>query len=61
MFIYHMIVINVMIELGFVGKVYHLFIALAISIVLSILSALFGKYIVKALSKKTEVKNANKA
>lgn len=61
MFIYHMIVVNLMIELGFVGKIYHFFIALAISVILSVLSAIFGKYAAELLAKKvkTEIKNAN--
>ena len=52
LFIYHMIVVNLMIEFGFVGKTYYLIIALAISIVLASLSTLFGKFVADKLNKK---------
>lgn len=61
LFIYHMIVVNVMIELGFTGEIYHLIIALAISLAISVLSTLFGKTVIAFMeSRKIERKeNAN--
>ena len=52
LFIYHMIVVNFMIELGFVGKVYHLIIALLISIVLASVSTCIGRILAKAANNK---------
>ncbi len=52
LFIYHMIVVNLMLELGFYGKVYHLIIALIISVILASLSTLFGRFTAKALTNK---------
>ena len=52
LFIYHMIVVNLMLELGFFGEVYHLIIALVISVILASLSTLFGRYAAKAITNK---------
>lgn len=52
LFIYHMIVVNIMIELNLVGEWYHLIIAIVGSIFLAILSTLFGNYIVKITKSK---------
>lgn len=61
LFIYHMLVINLMLELGFSGKVYHLIIALSASILLACLSTLFGRFVNNFINnKKSERKNANK-
>lgn len=56
LFIYHMIVVNIMIELGFTGKIHHLIIALGISILLAWLSTYFGDIASKALSRNKKIK-----
>jgi peptidoglycan/LPS O-acetylase OafA/YrhL len=52
LFIYHMIVVNIMIELGFVGQIHHLFIALLASGALAIGSTYAGKFIASKLNKE---------
>ncbi len=53
LFIYHMTVVNIMIELGLVGHQVYLVIALLISTILALLSTLLGRYIAKAIHNKT--------
>lgn len=50
-YIYHMIIVNAMIEFGFVGVWYHLLIVITISVILAIGSYYFGQFITKKLSK----------
>lgn len=52
LFIYHMIVVNIMLELGFVGKIHHLLIALFASVILAVGSTYIGKHIATKVSKK---------
>ena len=59
LFIYHMLVVNVMIELGFIGRIYHLLIALLISVALASLSTLFGGYVLKIANQKTKTEKNN--
>ena len=53
LFIYHMIVVNAMIELGFTGQWYHLVIVATMSVILASLSTIFGNYIAYKLKNKT--------
>ena len=46
-YIYHMIIVNIMIELGFVGKIYYLFIVLIITLLLAFGSYCFAEHIKK--------------
>ena len=54
-FIYHMTVVNVMLELGVFGKLWHLLIVIAITFVLAFLSSLISDFIVKKRSKKSKI------
>ncbi len=54
-YIYHMTVVNVMLELGIFGKLWHLFIVIAITFVLAFLSSLISDFIVKKRSKKSKI------
>ena len=52
LYIYHMTVINVMIELGFVGNWYHLLVAFSISILLACASTAFAHFLNKKIKLK---------
>lgn len=57
LYIYHMIIVNLMIELGFIGKWYHLIIALIASVAVACASTCVGKYISDIIVKKQRRKN----
>ena len=46
-YIYHMTVVNVMIEFGFLGQIYYLFVVLIITLLLAFGSYCFAKHIKK--------------
>lgn len=50
-YIYHMIVVNVMIELGWMGQAYHMLIVLAVTVLLAFGSYYFAEFIKRKLTK----------
>jgi peptidoglycan/LPS O-acetylase OafA/YrhL len=54
LFIYHMIVVNLMIEFGWTGKIYYLIIALLVSIILASASTWLGRVIPNILDKNKQ-------
>ena len=54
LYIYHMIIVNLMIELGFIGKWYHLIIAMVVSVAVACASTCAGNYISDIIGKKRQ-------